>query len=274
MAATVKFPSNSCEWTIRSASPNAVRSPGSSLVTPATRSSATRPMFDSSPSGARATTSASSTSGAHLGFSGRTTEATGHCGPPTLHAGELLSAVPRRRHPGRRSRAGLTRVTKLRNRPAGTEDLVFLATMLGEAAVWRPDKPTPTAEEAMADPRYALYLAGWPRQGDYGLVAEQDGPVGAAWYRTYAEANHGHGFVAEDVPELSIAVIASRRHHGIGRRLLIDLIETSVAEGCRALSLSVAENNPARGLYESAGFVLVGKHGHSCTMVRPAAASN
>ena len=99
-----------------------------------------------------------------------------------------------------------------------------------------------------------MYLAGWPRQGDYGLVAEQDGPVGAAWYRTYTEASHGYGFVAEDVPELSIAVIASRRHEGIGRRLLVDLIEASVAQGYAALSLSVNRTNPARGLYESVGF--------------------
>src|SRR4051795_10975197 len=161
--------------------------------------------------------------------------------------------------------AGLISVNELRCRPAGTEDFDFLATMLGEAAVWRPDKPTPTAEQVMADERYARYLAGWPRQGDYGLVAEQDGPVGAAWYRTYTEANHGHGFVAEEVPELSIAVIASRRHEGIGRRLLIDLIEASVAQGHRALSLSVAEKNPARHLYESVGFVLVERQGHSCT---------
>ena len=63
----------------------------------------------------------------------------------------------------------------------------------------------------MADPRYAGYLSGWPRHGDVGLVAEQDGPVGAAWYRTYTEADHGYGFVAEDVPELAIAVVASRR---------------------------------------------------------------
>ena len=35
--------------------------------------------------------------------------------------------------------------------------------MLGEAAVWRPDKPTPTGDEVMADPRYAMYLTGWPR---------------------------------------------------------------------------------------------------------------
>ena len=162
----------------------------------------------------------------------------------------------------------------VRVRPAAAEDFTFLSTMLGEAAVWRPDKPTPTGDQVLADPRYALYLAGWPRQGDYGLVAEQDGPVGAAWYRTFTRANHGYGYVAEDVPELSIAVVASRRHEGIGRRLLIDLIDAGVGQGYRALSLSVREANPARALYESVGFVCVRKRGSSWTMIRHAAPSN
>lgn len=161
-------------------------------------------------------------------------------------------------------------VGAIRCRPAAGEDLPFLATMLGEAAVWRPDKPTPTGDEVMADSRYAMYLTGWPRPGDFGLVAEQRGPVGAAWYRTYTEANHGYGYVAADVPELSIAVVASHRHEGIGRRLLVDLIDASVAQGYAAISLSVAEDNPARGLYESTGFVPSHKHGHSWTMVRHA----
>ena len=151
------------------------------------------------------------------------------------------------------------------------EDFTFLATMLGESAVWRPDKPTPTADQVLADRRYSLYLEGWPREGDSGLVAEQDGPVGAAWYRTFTAASHGHGFVAEDVPELAIAVIASRRNEGIGRRLLADLIEVSVAHGYPAISLSVAANNPARGLYESNGFVAVEIRGSSWTMIRYAA---
>src|SRR6476620_7205028 len=131
--------------------------------------------------------------------------------------------------------------------------------MLGEAAVWRPDKPTPSGDEVLADPRYAMYLAGWPRQGDYGFVAVQDGPLGAAWYRSYTEASHGYGFISEDVPELSIAVVVSRRHEGIGRRLLVDLIAASIAQGHPALSLSVSHDNPARGLYESVGFLPVEK---------------
>ena len=143
--------------------------------------------------------------------------------------------------------------------------------MLGEAAVWRPDKPTPTGQQALADPRYAMYLTGWPRPGDFGLVAEQDGPVGAAWYRTFTKAEHGHGFIAEDVPELAIAVVASRRHQGIGRRLLVDLVDASVAQGYAAISLSVDEGNPARALYESTGFVVTERHGRTSTMVRHAA---
>jgi ribosomal protein S18 acetylase RimI-like enzyme len=159
-------------------------------------------------------------------------------------------------------------VSGIRCRVAGAEDVAFLATMLGEAAVWRPDKATPTGEEVMADPRYAPYLAGWPRPGDHGLIAEPDGPVGAAWYRTYTKASHGHGFVGDDVPELSIAVVASRRREGIGRRLLLQLVEASAAQGYDALSLSVAEHNPARHLYESAGFVPVEMRGRTWVMVR------
>ena len=47
-----------------------------------------------------------------------------------------------------------------------------------------------------------------------------------------------------------IAVIAARRHEGIGRRLRVGLIEASEAQGYGALSLSVNTDNPARFLYE------------------------
>lgn len=169
--------------------------------------------------------------------------------------------------------AELLSMEEVRYRSAGPEDFTFLATMLGEAAVWRPDKPTPTAEQVLADPRYSMYLAGWPRLGDCGRIADQVAPVGAAWYRTYTEASHGHGFVTEEIPELSIAVIASRRLAGIGRRLLVDLIDASDSQGYEALSLSVREANPARRLYESVGFVPFEKHGSSWTMVRYAVRS-
>ena len=73
---------------------------------------------------------------------------------------------------------GLTsRIAARAAREGSVLGIDLYAAMLGEAAVWRPDKPTPTAEAVLADPRYAMYLADWPRPGDYGVVAEQDGVV-------------------------------------------------------------------------------------------------
>ena len=163
-------------------------------------------------------------------------------------------------------------VSGVRYRPAGAGDFGFLASMLGEAAVWRPDKPTPSGDEALADPRYSMYLEGWPRPGDHGVIAEEDGPLGAAWFRLYTAVSHGYGFVAPDIPEVSIAVVASHRQQGIGRRLLVELIEASIVQGHPALSLSVNEHNPARALYESVGFEPLEHHGSSWTMIRHAPA--
>jgi ribosomal protein S18 acetylase RimI-like enzyme len=118
-----------------------------------------------------------------------------------------------------------------------------------------------------------MYLDGWPRLGDCGLIAEQSGPLGAAWYRIYTESNHGLGFVAEDVPELSVAVVASRRHEVIGRRLLVGLIDASIAQGYAALSLRVNNANPALHLYESLGFQTVENTGSHRTMIRHAPSS-
>jgi len=125
----------------------------------------------------------------------------------------------------------------VRFRSAGLGDFTFLATMLGEAAVWRPDKPTPTADQVLANPRYSMYLAGWPRPGDHGLIAEQDAPVGAAWYRTYTEAIPGIA-CREDIPELSIAVVASRRHEGLAVGSWLTSSTPSDSQGYPALSLS------------------------------------
>jgi len=84
---------------------------------------------------------------------------------------------------------------------------------------------------SLASPLYAMHLEGWPGPADVGLVAEQGELVGAAWYRTYTEATHGYGSLPRTFPELSIAVVASRRHRGIGRALLTNLVEVSVQHG-------------------------------------------
>jgi ribosomal protein S18 acetylase RimI-like enzyme len=135
-----------------------------------------------------------------------------------------------------------------------------MAAMLVEAAYppWIDPKPTP--DEALSDPHVARYLRSWGRAGDLGVIAEDaSGPIGAAWCRLLPASEPGYGFVAEDVPEISIAVRAEHRGEGVGQRLLTALIEDASSQGIRALSLSVHALNPAAvHIYERAGFVRLG----------------
>ncbi len=152
-------------------------------------------------------------------------------------------------------------------RAATAADLPFLQAMLYEAATWRPEAQPPPVEAVLADPHAARYLSGWGRDGDAGVVGAEDRPVGAAWFRLFPADEPGYGFVASDVPELSIGVVAESRGRGIGTQLLDALVEVARADGQRAISLSVEPDNPARRIYERAGFVRVVDDGGAWTML-------
>lgn len=154
-------------------------------------------------------------------------------------------------------------------REATPGDAGFIAEMLAEAATWdRPaGEPPPPLAEILADPRVADYVEGWGREGDDGIVAERHGePVGACWFRSFTAEHPGYGFLGEDVPGLGLAVRLDHRGRGIGTRLLAKTIDRAGARGATALSLSVAECNPALRLYRRAGFVEVEREGGSLTM--------
>jgi GNAT superfamily N-acetyltransferase len=110
-------------------------------------------------------------------------------------------------------------------------------------------------EAAFAIPHVRHYLEGWGRTGDAAVVAVVDGQrLGAAWYRLFPAEEPGWGFVATDIPELSIGVAAEARGTGIGSALLDALLTLARDQGYRAVSLSVDRRNPARRLYERKGF--------------------
>lgn len=155
------------------------------------------------------------------------------------------------------------RSTETLIREAAAADLPFLSTMLHAASAWRDQRrPAPANDEILR-----RYLDDWGREGDLGLIAEDAGDrLGAAWWRLFPAAAPGYGFVAEDVPEISLAVISTRRCEGTGRRLLLALLARALAEGIPALSLSVEEDNPALRLYRTVGFEPVSRSGDSLTM--------
>ena len=148
-------------------------------------------------------------------------------------------------------------------RRAGSQDVPFLRDMLRHAYYWRMTAPLDSD-----DLPAARYVAGWGRHGDRALIAiDNYQRVGAAWYRLFTRELPGYGFVDESTPELSIAVVPSRRGRGLGAELLEALMRQARADGFESLSLSVERDNPAVALYERYGFRKVAEQDNAWTMV-------
>jgi len=152
-------------------------------------------------------------------------------------------------------------------REAGHADVGALTDALEEAANWD-GQARVTREQLVTDPNHARYVTGWPRPGDFGTVALDDAAaIGAAWCRLFDAADPGYGYVADDVPELSLGVHPSHRGRGVGTALLTSVIAQAAARGHVAISLSVEDGNRAKALYLRAGFTAVRRSGGSETML-------
>jgi GNAT superfamily N-acetyltransferase len=149
----------------------------------------------------------------------------------------------------------MTRVVVWEIRLAQPDDEPFMWDMAWQATAVDDGMRRLGREAAFAIPHVRRYLEGWGRTGDAAVVAVVDGQrLGAAWYRLFPAEDPGWGFVATDVPELSIGVAAEARGRGVGSALLDALLTLARERGFRAVSLSVDRRNPARRLYERKGF--------------------
>ncbi|KIL51250.1 hypothetical protein KP77_07620 [Jeotgalibacillus alimentarius] len=146
------------------------------------------------------------------------------------------------------------------------EEYDFFLDMLYESIYMTETKPP--REALLESEGLKKYHENWGRPGDEVLVAEKEGElVGAVWYRQFTEEHQGYGFVSPDIPEIGMAVKASERGKGIGRRLLEEIVAFAMSQGHEALSLSVDPfNHHAFKLYKSVGFYKVGTSGTSVTM--------
>jgi GNAT superfamily N-acetyltransferase len=143
-------------------------------------------------------------------------------------------------------------------RAVDQQDTRFLRDMLRHAYHWRmaqdPDLPV------------FRYVQNWGRPGDAGVVAfEGPNEYGAAWYRLFPASAPGFGFVDEETPELTIAVVPSHRGHGSGTELLEALRERARADGFSRISLSAEPGQTA--FYEKHGFREVERGERTVTMV-------
>ena len=142
-------------------------------------------------------------------------------------------------------------------RPVDQMDTRFLRDMLRHAYHWR-----------MGDPDLPVYryVKNWGRRGDAGVIASA-GPnaYGAAWYRLFPASAPGFGFVDEETPELTIAVVPSKRGHGTGAELLEALLVRAREDGFARISLSAEPGQTA--FYEKHGFRELRREDGTVTMV-------
>jgi len=122
-------------------------------------------------------------------------------------------------------------------------------------AIFMPDDADPLPFSIVDHPDLVKYHENWGRKGDIALVAELEGKVvGASWCRLWKGLEKGYGFITDDIPELSMAVIPEYRSRGIGTALLRKLFGEVQAAGYTALSISVEKRNRAVKLYKRLGF--------------------
>lgn len=156
----------------------------------------------------------------------------------------------------------------IRFEPAGADDAVLLRTMVGLAI------HVPAGSELIDDaeldrpPLMGYHVDFGRRHGDLGLVAlEGDRPIGACWCRLFTADEPGFGWVADTIPELTVAVVADHRGRGLGTRLIEAVLRSARERDVELVSLSVDPDNPAVRLYERLGFEHVGWQDTSMTMV-------
>jgi GNAT superfamily N-acetyltransferase len=136
-------------------------------------------------------------------------------------------------------------------RKGSNADVPFMKSMLAHAYAWR-------VNQLEADIPLTRYVDNWGRPGDVAVMSTETGHrIGAAWLRVFPEGAPGYGFVDERTPELTIAVVPSRRRHGLGQELLDALLARAREEGHNAVSLSVEADSPAVAFYERNGFEAV-----------------
>jgi ribosomal protein S18 acetylase RimI-like enzyme len=124
------------------------------------------------------------------------------------------------------------------------------------------DKTGETIEKAKKNADRRRYVCNWGGPLDYGIIAETRAPetklVGAAWMRLLTFENKGAGYVDDQTPELSIGLFKEYRNHGIGKQMMIKLID-DVRGKVEKICLSVRDYNAsAISLYKTLGFEMYG----------------
>ncbi|MEZ4523292.1 MAG: GNAT family N-acetyltransferase [Thermomicrobiales bacterium] len=103
--------------------------------------------------------------------------------------------------------------------------------------------------KAQFDAQHRYYLEHLP-PSEFNIIELDGDPIG----RLYV------GDWEDDVRLIDIALLPDHRNHGIGTRLIEDVMERAASLG-KPVRLHVEQNNPARRLYERLDFVALEERG-------------
>lgn len=121
-------------------------------------------------------------------------------------------------------------------------------------ALWDPPPAPPRPIEVLRAPGARIYVEGWGRESDVGVVAVVDGiDAGACWMRVLPPGT-GLASVDAHTPQLGIALEPGYQHKGHGRPLMQEALACATRAGYAQVALTVHPENPARFLYQSCGF--------------------
>jgi len=150
----------------------------------------------------------------------------------------------------------------------GPDDESILRDFLFHA-IFVPDGEKPLDRNVLELPEISKYMKNWGRYGDLGLkLLHENRAVGAIWCRLLPVVDPGYGFVREDIPELTMAILPEYRNRGLGLRLYRDFGELLIRHHIRGLSLSVDKRNPATRFYLRAGFNVIREEETAFVMIR------
>jgi ribosomal protein S18 acetylase RimI-like enzyme len=146
-------------------------------------------------------------------------------------------------------------------------DEAILYEMLYQA-IFVPEGGEPPAREIVYQPQLSKYVKDFGKVSDRGYVAfDNKEPIGATWLRLLSRDNKGYGYVNDETPELTIAVMPGYQGQGIGTALLEHLFKEA-KENYQSISLSVWRENPVYRLYQRLGFETIKQNENDVVMLK------
>lgn len=140
----------------------------------------------------------------------------------------------------------------------------LLADFLYEA-IYIPDGAESPPRSIIDSPELQVYIDHFGElKDDCGLVAQADGKVvGAVWVRIMKD----YGHIDDQTPSFAISLYKEYRGHGIGTRLLKEMLALLKESGYERASLAVQKANYAVKMYLNAGFEIVDENAEEYIMV-------